>query len=427
MSHANSYSSAIKIRFEALPWGIGTRLAKPLYRATLRAGQQVIVWLYTPVALAFWLAGIRLPDFLFKHIGHLMLEPDCYIKEQLLQHRKLRPTWMVPVRGQPANQAAMRYWSTYFTVIDEPLWIRLLGPLAYHPLTRFGTSRYTTATSIAADCYPIATAWGNRPPLLSITAADDDRGRLALARFGLKDTDWYVCVHNRESGYANQDPAKEEHLHNHRNMPVEAFVLAIEYILSQGGKCFRMGDPTMRPAPQIPGLIDYALSPHREDWLDLYLSAHCRFFLGGNSGAMLMATTFGRPVAAVNMSPLTSVPYGIHDLYIPALYRRASTGRLMTFAEIVDSPTANIRTTVDFAEHDIELVPNTPEKIRDLAAEQLQRVLGRYVPESVNEQRQARFQSLFKPGHHCYGGSARIGDAFWKHTRRCWIEESVKR
>ena len=412
MSHATSNLQKIKIRIETLPWGLGTRLAKPLYRATLRASHQALVWLYTPIAVSFWLAGIRVPDFLFKHIGHLMLEPDCYLKEQLLQHRKLRPTWMVPVRGQPANQAAMRYWSTYFTVINDPFWIKLLRPLAYHPLTRYQTSRYTTATPTAADCYPIGTAWGTRPPLLSITAADEDRGRSALVRFGLTDIDWYVCVHNRESGHANQDPAKEEHLHSHRNMPVNAFVLAIEYIVSQGGTCFRMGDPTMRPAPQIPGLIDYARSPHRADWLDLYLSANCRFFLGSNSGAMLMATTFCRPVAAVNMSPLTSIPCGIHDLYTPALYRRASSGHLMTFAEIVDSPTANIRTTVDFAAYDIELVANTPEDIRDLATEQLQRVLGRYVHEEANEKRQDRFQSLFKPGHHCYGGSARIGDAF---------------
>ncbi|MGD9973839.1 MAG: TIGR04372 family glycosyltransferase [Desulfatirhabdiaceae bacterium] len=365
---------------------------------------------YTPLAVTFWCSRIRIPKFFVLRIGHLMVEPDSYLKEHLMGNKSMLCTVMLAPHGLSANSAAIRYWSRYFAVIENPFLAKVLKPLSVHPFTGYSTYRYATAMYQSADTFQIQKKWSNRPPLLIQETIDSERGKLILKQMGIQENAWYVCIHNREKGYSPID----DHSHSYRNVSIDNFQLAVEYIVSQGGVCIRMGDPTMQPAPFIPGLIDYAKSPYRSDWMDLYLASTCTFFLGSNSGAFEMATTFGRPVAAVNMAPLTTSPRGQNDLSIPMLYREIATSKILTFKEILDSPLASLRLTEEYITAGIKLIHNTPEEIRDLAMEQLHRVQGTLFSDSAGEALQIKFESMLKPGHYCYGRASRMGSFFLK-------------
>ena len=47
-------------------------------------------------------------------------------------------------------------------------------------------------------------------------------------------------------------------------------------------------------------IIDYANHPLQSDFADIYLLAHCRFSLGGDSGLNLVPAAFGKPFAFIN-------------------------------------------------------------------------------------------------------------------------------
>jgi putative glycosyltransferase (TIGR04372 family) len=168
----------------------------------------------------------------------------------------------------------------------------------------------------------------------------------------------------------------------------------------------------MSPAPNIPGLIDYALSAHKQDWMDLFLAANCKFFLGSNSGAFAMSTVFGRPSAVVGLAPLTALPFGVNDLGIPMLYKSDELDRVLTFKKIMESPLSTYRLTEEFEKVGISLVHNTSEEILDLTIEQLERVQGKYIFDEGYELRQVQFKSMLKLGHYCYGTASRVGGAF---------------
>ena len=90
-----------------------------------------------------------------------------------------------------------------------------------------------------------------------------------------------------------------------------------------------MGDPSMIPLPAMPGVIDYAHSPLRCDWMDVFLCARVRFMLGSASGMCVLASTFGVPCAVANQSlPTVALPYGTADLFIPKLLRSVPSGSL---------------------------------------------------------------------------------------------------
>jgi len=109
----------------------------------------------------------------------------------------------------------------------------------------------------------------------AMTADEKDRGKNMLAEMGIGDNDWFVCFHNRESGYL-----PEFDYHSYRDCKIEHFIPAMSYILENGGKVVRMGDPTMTRLPPMDGVIDYPHSEWRSDFADIYLGSHCRFFVG---------------------------------------------------------------------------------------------------------------------------------------------------
>ena len=159
-------------------------------------------------------------------------------------------------------------------------------------------------------------------------------------------------------------------------------------------------------------VIDYAHLDIKNDWMDVFLLAACRFHLG-SSGVFSVCGAFGVPVAMVNLAPIgASLMYGSHDIDIPELVRSDKDDRLLTFREVLDSPIGNFRYTNLYEEAGVTLVDNSPEDIRDLAIEMMDRLEGKDIYTDEDEQLQEQCKTLMKPGNWSYGGSSRIGRDF---------------
>ena len=48
-------------------------------------------------------------------------------------------------------------------------------------------------------------------------------------------------------------------------------------------------------------MIDYACSDLRSDWMDIFLCAQCRFFIGCQSGLSAVPSVFGVPVVMTDL------------------------------------------------------------------------------------------------------------------------------
>jgi putative glycosyltransferase (TIGR04372 family) len=372
----------------------------------------LILVIFSPFALILRVLNIRFPNFFVSRIGHLLAEPDCYLKEEHLGIIPKRTIIMLAPKSLVSNQAILSYWRQYYWIIENELLAKILRPFTWNPLTRFDLSRYCVAINDTADFFKIQALWSDRLPLLKISTEDNIRGEKALADMGVQTGAWFVCVHSRDGGYSPSD----EHVHSYRNSRFEDYLMAIDYISSLGGVCIAMGDSSMRPIPKIKNLIDYAHHSMRSDWLDLYLAANCCFFLGNSSGAFLMSSLFGVPVACANMAPLSAVfPCGAKDIGIPKLYKETATGRVLSFKEILDTPMGDYRYSSMYNSLGIELIDSSPEDIMAMAIEQFEVIENQYFTYSKeDEELQLRFKALFKPGHYTYGSASRISRAFLK-------------
>jgi putative glycosyltransferase (TIGR04372 family) len=340
-------------------------------------------------------------------IGHLVLDFESYIKERLLQGKTNRPIYIVDDRI-PANRVVVDYWRRYIRLIDGPLAKLLRGLSTYAPVADNLEHRYAYTLQGASSCFAIEAAWGERPPLFELTDDHRARGEARLREMGLPPGAWFVCVHSRGGGYSPSD----EKYHSYRNVSIDSYLPAMQDIIDCGGWCIRMGDPSMEPLAPMPNTIDYACSPLKSDWMDVFLCARCRFFLGSCSGLFLISSVFGVPSALTNMAPLSCV-YSVFrkDLTIPKIVLDRM-GVPMSFASVFASPIADMRFSENFDAAGVTLVANSPEETRELAREMLDRLDGTFVETAADTRRQSAFRDLIQPHHYSWGSPACIGAAF---------------
>ncbi|MCP4005948.1 MAG: TIGR04372 family glycosyltransferase [bacterium] len=360
-----------------------------------------------PVLLLQRLFDFRFVAFTTGRIGHLASEPDLFIKEGRLD---LRPDFREIVLVRPdriANASMLEYWAQYLRIVRSPLLTWLLWPFAKDPRLIYDTQAYATVQKSTATYGRILTDWGDRAPLLELTSEHRRRGERVLRELGVPEGAWFVAAHCRESGFAPKDQQ------NFRNADALTFIPAIEEIVSRGGWCIRLGDSTMKPLPSMRNVVDYALSDAKSDWMDVFLCASARCFLGSASGLANLSPIFGVPSAQANQVPLSVVvPCGNPMIGIPKLVWSETEARYLDFKGIFDSSVESFRYDEDWDEAGYRLVDNTADEILELVRELLEYADGApgYTPD--DERLQAAFKGLMHDGHYSYGAPGRVGRDF---------------
>lgn len=378
-------------------------------RSLLEAAIRIAYFL--PAAV-FSLLGFRLIRLTHpERIGHLAGELDCLVKERILGHAPAYRGTLLAPRNRVANRHFLEYWRDFFWVVTNPFLCRILSPLGRFRFARYrdDMSRYFTAIGETAYFNKIFSEWGERGPLLSLREGDIRRGEVNLRMLGLPDGARFVCLHCREPGYSPTD----DHLHDYRNSNIESYLLAATALYERGLYSIRMGDPSSKPLPVTPGVIDYAHSSARADWMDVFLCARCEFFIGSSSGLYLIATAFGRPSALANLVPMsTAMSGGSRELGIPKMIWHIAQARCMGLREVLESPIGNFRFSSEYDESNLRPISNEPEEIRALALEMHDRLTGVASYDAYDEVLQRQFKALFRPGHYGYGSDSRIGRDF---------------
>ena len=367
-----------------------------------------VVWiLLLPAAYCFHVAGFRRLTVLVGRVGHLAAEPDSFLKARALGMVAPGRYFMTAPRNEVANNALLDFWRPHITTIEQPFACWLLRAMSRWLVMRHDMSRYVLKLNASQEIYRINSAWKGRP-LLTLAPADIAWSDTQFLALGLPKNAWYVCVHVRESGFSPED----ESAHAYRNADPEAVRTAMEEIVHRGGWCVRMGDPSMTRLRPMPGVIDYAHLPLRSDRLDVLLCARARFFLGNTSGIALVSSVFGVPSALANLVPLSVRAFLPGDIFIPKMLRYKPNGNLLPFPVVMGGAVADFRYSQLFADAGIEVIENSPEEIRQMTIELLDRSEGRFISDPRDERLQHAYHTLFRPGHYAYGASSRVGTAF---------------
>jgi len=236
-------------------------------------------------------------------------------------------------------------------------------------------------------------------PQLEFLPYEHVAGKEILVQLGIYDKP-FVCIHNRTSEYLEKlSPSFDFRYHDYRDCSIKNYMMAADWLTTQGICVVRMGqvasDPMVTDNPMI---IDYT-NDRRSDFGDVYLPAHCKFFLGNTAGIWLLATIFGRNNATANNVPFDMTPLLQGDLYI---YKNID----LPFEQQLD---LGIQA---FEGNNIPVTENSPEQILQLAMEMTYRLCGVYDEKPYVAALRSKFLALWKPYMRCFGTVAEIGDQF---------------
>lgn len=140
-------------------------------------------------------------------------------------------------------------------------------------------------------------------PHLSFTQKELNDGKYLLQQLGVSSEAKFICLLVRDHGYISKEfPGEDYSHHTIRNADVYTYKKAALYLADKGYFILRMGKHVEQSFEVSHSrVIDYSNHPLRSDFMDIYLAAHCYFFISTGSGLDSVACMFRRPKLITNV------------------------------------------------------------------------------------------------------------------------------
>ena len=258
---------------------------------------------------------------------------------------------------------------------------------------------------------------------MSFTKEENERGRSFLEQIGMGPDQHFVCIIARDSGYKDKYMTKwgkkrDWSYHNYRDSDINNYSKTAHALAQHNYFVFRLGKGVNESLKtKHDNVIDYATSEFRSDFLDIFLSRYCRFFINGESGLSSVPNLFRVPIVFVNLAAIEYVfSWNSNIISIPKKYWLSNEKRFMTFKEIFECGAGRFGRTDQYEKLGIELIENTPDEILDVTMEMHQMLNGTWKTSEEDEVLQERFWEML-PKSELHGElRGRIGAEFLKQN-----------
>jgi len=144
-----------------------------------------------------------------------------------------------------------------------------------------------------------------------------------------------------------------------------------------------------------PNVIDYAWTGIRSEFMDIYLGATCDFCVSTLSGWDTIPYIFRKPIVYTNLGESFLAMYTFQKTYlaISKKFWDMATGKYLSLKEIYNRELYLDGSLIDPTK--ITPIENTPEEIRDVVIEMVERLNNTWQTTEEDEELQARFWEIF--------------------------------
>jgi putative glycosyltransferase (TIGR04372 family) len=314
---------------------------------------------------------------LIGHIGFI----DCHLRMAELGILPQANYVLLAPEHKVVNPAFLSLYAQHLTVIEDAALVDELLPYQRMVGDQFiavrGNTELAEPWAHAAAHAQVAWAEAKRPPILGIDDGLRERARALLLRAGVT-ADWFVAMHIREGGYHGDGPGTTR---QHRSANVGDYLDAIGQITSRGGVVVRLGDKSMTPLENLPGVFDYAHSDIKSAEMDLFLCAEARLFVGTTSGLTTAVQALGTPMLLVNcISNDCQFWHDRTDFIVRPVYDRHAN-RYLSLRETYRQPLQSLLIDTALLTHrGLEIHANSRKDIAEAVAYKLDCLEGKTRP-----------------------------------------------
>ena len=354
---------------------------------------------------------------------HLLINTEYWLRCQAMGGNRARKISLF-VCGPPANRQVLTMimrrlsvWQTHSNLVLSAFALLV----RYWPSHPAWIDLEETGT-LSCRAFGI---WNGAGPQLSFARVERQRGEKVLRSIGIGPGEPYICFFARDTAYLDllhtYRSRDQWSYHDYRDCAISNYVPAAEFLAARGLWALRMGQVVEKPIlSKQPRVVDYA-TRFRSDFADVYLMAHCRFYIGDTAGIYGLSAAFGVPCALANIVPFGLATRTSQDLFIPKKHRYLVSRRSVPFRDLIAMGADWWLRTEQFEAAGIEVVENTADEILALAQEMNARVEGTWVAQDEDEELQDRYRGLFPPGHPFTGCPSRVGAEFLRQNRELLV------
>jgi putative glycosyltransferase (TIGR04372 family) len=333
----------------------------------------LILWILKPI---FWL---KVGVVSSARIGHLGFNTDLFFRRRQLGIYPDGPFYcFICDPTQLANRQLLTMWKRLIPICESRTLVSVfVGMLPILKRTPF----YQDLSLNNNEYYE----FNNAKPSLYFTLDEIEKGSKLLTKMGVDlGKNEFVCIFARDDAYLKQlAPYNNWSYHNSRNSDIDSLIPSAKYLIEKGLTVIRIGSVVKKTINfSHKKMIDYPFSGYRNDFLDIFLLAHCKFLISaGVSGVCNIANVFDTPLLAVNTAETGYIPIGKNCLYLPKKYKYINRNDYLHFEEAQNLEKDWWTHPARFG---LEEVGGNPQGILEATEEMLARVEGkfRYSPES---------------------------------------------
>lgn len=210
---------------------------------------------------------------------------------------------------------------------------------------------------------------------LTFTHSELKIGQKILNKMGIPSGASYICMLVRDAKYySNRMYGDMSNKTLFRNANIDNYNQSALFLANNGYYVIRMGSVVENSFKiDHPKIIDYANSIFRSDFMDIYLSAHCYFFMSTASGLDNVAFAFRRPILTSNLVLLHQTLQYPVAIFLFKKFLNKNSKKIISLKEMFQ-----LFKDVDYfsimnkmTEYELELVENSQEEILSATKEML--------------------------------------------------------
>jgi putative glycosyltransferase (TIGR04372 family) len=300
----------------------------------------------------------------FHRYGHLALEPEIFLAEQEIMkttntsRRRVISIWSLGPVAKQSNSFLASKWKEALLVL--PSWfvgsLQRVGLLI--PFLKLEEPKLSITGSL--------NGLDKTDSHVSLSAEEMEEGRKRLIEIGINPGKPYVCLIVRDGGHYKSKGDIESAGYELLNFDINDFSGVAEVLIESGFQVVRMGSGSERPFTCKPdGVVDYALSKNRSEFLDVYLAATCEFAVSTQTGPDAVCMLFRRPVLYVDVTRYCQFFFG-SKLATWSPVRLQKNGCILNLSEVVNSEIAWFKDPNLFSKNGIYQQKSSKSELKEL-------------------------------------------------------------
>ena len=300
----------------------------------------------------------------FHRYGHLALEPEIFLAEQEItkaidaSRGRVINIWSLGPVAKQSNRFLAKKWKDELLVL--PSWF--VGSLQrvglVFPFLKLEEPKLSITGSL--------NGLDKTDSHVSLSAEEMEEGRKRLIEIGINPDKPYVCLIVRDGGHYKSKGDIESAGYELLNFDINNFAGVAEVLIENGFQVVRMGSGSERPFTSKPdGVVDYALSKNRSEFLDVYLAATCEFAVSTQTGPDAVCMLFRRPVLYVDVTRYCQFFFG-SKLATWSPVRLQKNGSTLNVSEVVNSEIAWFKDPNLFSKNGISQQKTSSSELREL-------------------------------------------------------------